>query len=823
MKIQYMGIIFIIIMMPIILVLSSYMQLQIDNLTIDLQYDTKLFEATLDGIQAFELNTVNNRFSQVADSLKRDVEAGINTFTTSLSNNLGYGGVNNEYLLPYIPAVLFTLYDGYYIYSPTWAESLKEVEVDDTDIDGKPIKVTEEVSKDPVEYDHENLLKPYIYYTTRYVVGTKTDFVVNYTLDNYIIVYGNMQLNGKTDSEYVTRSGFLSVPDYISYNIDKSQLDSIFAKKILEYILPARALDSMSQEEILSEYKKADLTKLKDISKVSLISDIGQTFLEEMLNKKTIADMKNDDILEAMFDSTINEQFEKDVDKIPTANSTINAVIDVFTSVKYKGISIDDKDAKKYYIKSLRFSNWVNKNLSGITEGNAVDKDGKVLEEFEGSDKKIFKTAGTTELNDPEKLESDFSQHRTRCIQLSIQTNLNTAIAQYNVDFFQEKTYSLTMPILKSTEWSEVTNNISMVTFLQGLKVGNKIYNDYVVVSSNKNKETINTDDIYYINTDANGETFYHRSDCPYLNDKNSNILGMKNIDYDIYKDEDENKKVIYKFSDKLQGIVNNTGIDQVYGCYHCIVNRNYKGVENLNENRLKAIYTAIAKEKNNLYKVNEYYNVDILSTYVAPPVTVLGTLSEIAKLGDYVSYSANGYSNWRILSKDNSTNNVEIISDGSVQTISLAGRDLSANGGFITFNEKVKDKLQNAASYYRDGTFSTGVRVVGSNTDGSVGTGDQDTKIPDVAKMITAGVLKTNNNDAYSSGYWLLSTSNDEGKYNVMYITQDGKTFDKAVIFNNGTNMSVEYGLRPVISLSTDSKVIGGSGTQKDPWQISF
>ena len=75
MKIQYMAIIFIVIMMPIILVLSSYMQLQIDNLTIDLQYDTKLFEATLDGMQAFELNTVNNRFSQIADSLKRDVEA----------------------------------------------------------------------------------------------------------------------------------------------------------------------------------------------------------------------------------------------------------------------------------------------------------------------------------------------------------------------------------------------------------------------------------------------------------------------------------------------------------------------------------------------------------------------------------------------------------------------------------------------------------------------------------------------------------------------------------------------------------------------------
>ena len=162
MKIQYLAIIFIIIMMPLMLVLSAYMQMEITNLTMDLEYDSKLFTATLDGLKAFELNTVNNRFSQIADSLKRDVEAGITTFITSLSNNLGYGGVTDEYLLPYIPAVVFTLYDGYYIYSPSWAESLEEYEIDDKDIDGNPITITSERSKDQKDFDYENLLKPYI-------------------------------------------------------------------------------------------------------------------------------------------------------------------------------------------------------------------------------------------------------------------------------------------------------------------------------------------------------------------------------------------------------------------------------------------------------------------------------------------------------------------------------------------------------------------------------------------------------------------------------------------------------------------------------------
>ncbi|MGC8000669.1 hypothetical protein, partial [Salmonella enterica] len=75
MKVQYITIIFIIIMIPLMLVLTVYTQSQIDNLGVQLQYDTKLYDATYDGMKAFQLNTVNNKYSQVADSLKRDVEA----------------------------------------------------------------------------------------------------------------------------------------------------------------------------------------------------------------------------------------------------------------------------------------------------------------------------------------------------------------------------------------------------------------------------------------------------------------------------------------------------------------------------------------------------------------------------------------------------------------------------------------------------------------------------------------------------------------------------------------------------------------------------
>ena len=53
-----------------------------DTLQLQAAYNTKLNDATYDAMQAFQLNTQNNEFSTVADSLKRDVSASINTFYT---------------------------------------------------------------------------------------------------------------------------------------------------------------------------------------------------------------------------------------------------------------------------------------------------------------------------------------------------------------------------------------------------------------------------------------------------------------------------------------------------------------------------------------------------------------------------------------------------------------------------------------------------------------------------------------------------------------------------------------------------------------------
>ena len=142
MKLSNMSIIFIIIVLPIILMLSYYISLQIDTINMQTAYTAKQLDATKEAIEAFEINTVewNESYSTNNDSKRRDIMASINTFTTSFANSVGVGGTNKENILTYIPAIAFTLYDGYYIYTPS---EIKQVIKDNN---GIAVFVTKELA-----------------------------------------------------------------------------------------------------------------------------------------------------------------------------------------------------------------------------------------------------------------------------------------------------------------------------------------------------------------------------------------------------------------------------------------------------------------------------------------------------------------------------------------------------------------------------------------------------------------------------------------------------------------------------------------------------
>ena len=68
MKIQYLAVIFILIILPIIMVFSEYLGNQIDTIKTENLYNARLLDSTYDAIKAYQLNTVNNAKSDVITS-----------------------------------------------------------------------------------------------------------------------------------------------------------------------------------------------------------------------------------------------------------------------------------------------------------------------------------------------------------------------------------------------------------------------------------------------------------------------------------------------------------------------------------------------------------------------------------------------------------------------------------------------------------------------------------------------------------------------------------------------------------------------------------
>ena len=119
MKMQTLAIIFAIIIIPISIVVSIYVRTQIDTLSLQTTYDTKLNNATYDAVKAFQLNEINSNTQNIATEKIRDIEASVETFYNSLAMSLNLGAFDEEQLSPYVPAIVYTLYEGYYIYAPT--------------------------------------------------------------------------------------------------------------------------------------------------------------------------------------------------------------------------------------------------------------------------------------------------------------------------------------------------------------------------------------------------------------------------------------------------------------------------------------------------------------------------------------------------------------------------------------------------------------------------------------------------------------------------------------------------------------------------------
>ena len=67
------------------------------------------------------------------------------------------------------------------------------------------------------------------------------------------------------------------------------------------------------------------------------------------------------------------------------------------------------------------------------------------------------------------------------------------------------------MPELKEDEWDQIIHNISLISFLQGLPIGEKTYNGYTLVTNSESEEVVLEGNIFMLGESANEEKVYYR------------------------------------------------------------------------------------------------------------------------------------------------------------------------------------------------------------------------------------------------------------------------------------------------------------------------
>lgn len=476
MKLQSLTIIFIIIVLPIILVLSSYIGYEIDVINKQNAYNSGVMKATHDAIFSFELNTKNDDYSNNPETKRSNIKAAVKTFENSLSTACNLGLYNNEAIEEYIPAIVFGLYDGFYMYAPS--ELKKTVGGTDT-------------------YEYKHNLRNYVYYSERIC----SDIVIRYSLDNYVVVSGTF--NGT----YHTKSGYL-------INLDKCNTKYTYNP-------------TTGECQLLSDFRY----------------DGAEIVQSETLNYKKV--------------------------EIDESTGTAAILPDSETSTS----------AKEYFELAIAFTKWF----------QGTDKYSSIISAVPG-----LKTGNS---NDPDNENSAFVQHKREVIKSKIETVLNSSITAY-----AKKTgIDYKMPKFSGEEWERIYNNISVISFVQGMDLGFKEYNGYCVLNSTNSQEYVNPNLMYF--TDSSGN--YHDIRC-------SSCDGVVTTGYKI--GEFESTK--YELTNPTTGDTQTKYYyehDQ-YACYGCINSNdtldntdniyNFMNSGSTSIETKKSYYTALARERNKTTKL---------------------------------------------------------------------------------------------------------------------------------------------------------------------------------------------------------------------------
>lgn len=630
MRIQDLAIIFIIIILPISIVLGAYTQMQISTISLQTEYDMKLIAATSDAIKAFQINTANSSTSDIANSKIRDIEASVSTFKASIKSVFGMNGYSEDEMNEYIPALVYTMYDGFYIYSRFNNQNYL-YEVDENG----------NVTNNPLDKNGENVfgLKPYISYSVKYNPNSDLDIVITYSLDNYISIKGMVKVDG--EKQYWDKSGYLidgikkDASGKITYNgveIDKNvvlseDLPTIGSLekgtyKYVRYNGTKYYLDERNARVIyFLNGNLMEINPTSDYDKYKDMIEKGESLSEELPQIGTLA---RGNYKYIVYNGTKYYLDERNTRIIYFLNGNLMEIKpkldeNIESSYKkYENMIENGESAYKFYDEANKFTQSVKNVLANLTNKDAQDfiinSNGETIQTTVFSDETEYKIFDfNSDSSKPEKniecRSSNFNQHRLAVIKNKIRTNLAIAITNFNSAYNIE----FQMPELTEEDWAKAMNNISLISFIQGIDIGGKTYNGYTIINNSESKEVVREENIYILGNDG----FYHRIGDKYLLEANNiggnseynsnvNASGRLNLDFNKQRAYTEDGSTVYYYP-----------ISKYYASYNSIVNQNYwdKDYDNYNDiyayvatknvNLRKAFYMALGRERYGMYKSN--------------------------------------------------------------------------------------------------------------------------------------------------------------------------------------------------------------------------
>ncbi len=630
MRIQDLAIIFIIIILPISIVLGAYTQMQISTISLQTEYDMKLIAATSDAIKAFQINTANSSTSDIANSKIRDIEASVSTFKASIKSVFGMNGYSEDEMNEYIPALVYTMYDGFYIYSRFNNQNYL-YEVDENG----------NVTNNPLDKNGENVfgLKPYISYSVKYNPNSDLDIVITYSLDNYISIKGMVKVDG--EKQYWDKSGYLidgikkDASGKITYNgveIDKNvvlseDLPAIGSLekgtyKYVRYNGTKYYLDERNARVIyFLNGNLMEINPTSDYDKYKDMIEKGESLSEELPQIGTLARGNYKYIVYNGTKYYLDERNTRIIYFLSGNLMEIKPKLDenIESSYKkYENMIENGESAYKFYDEANKFTQSVKNVLANLTNKDAQDfiinSNGETIQTTVFSDETEYKIFDfNSDSSKPEKniecRSSNFNQHRLAVIKNKIRTNLAIAITNFNSAYNIE----FQMPELTEEDWAKAMNNISLISFIQGIDIGGKTYNGYTIINNSESKEVVREENIYILGNDG----FYHRIGDKYLLEANNiggnseynsnvNASGRLNLDFNKQRAYTEDGSTVYYYP-----------ISKYYASYNSIVNQNYwdKDYDNYNDiyayvatknvNLRKAFYMALGRERYGMYKSN--------------------------------------------------------------------------------------------------------------------------------------------------------------------------------------------------------------------------